>query len=66
MGSTAWLGVKQRGGVGQYSRNQYCSIKCSTRYILYVIVIAQRQGFMAVNQPESEGKAQGQGRFMLP
>ena len=32
----------------------------------YVIVIAQDQGFMAVNQPESKGAARGQGRFTLP
>ena len=32
-------------------------------YQEYVIVIARGQGFMAVNQPESEGEARGQGRF---
>ena len=32
----------------------------------YVIVIAQDQGLMAVNWPESEGVAQGRGWFMLP
>ena len=31
-----------------------------------VIVIARGQGFMAVNRPESEGAARGQGRFTLP
>ena len=33
---------------------------------MYVIVIARDQGFMAVNRPESEGAARGQGRFTLP
>ena len=32
--------------------------------MLYVIV--QGQGFMVVNQPESKGIAQGQGRFTSP
>ena len=32
----------------------------------YVIVIAQSQGFMAVNRPESEGVARGQGQFTSP
>jgi hypothetical protein len=30
---------------------------------MYVTVIARGQGFMAVNRPESEGVARGQGRF---
>ena len=33
---------------------------------IYVIVIARSQGFMAVNRPESEGAARGQGQFTLP
>ena len=39
--------------------------KCTT-VILFVIVIVRGQGFMAVNRPESEGVARGQGRFTLP
>ena len=33
---------------------------------VYVIVITQGQGFIAVNRPESEGIARGQGQFALP
>ena len=34
--------------------------------LYYVIVIARGQGFMAVNRPESEGVARGQGQFTSP
>ena len=34
--------------------------------IIYVIVIARGQGFMAVNRLESEGVSQGQGWFTSP
>ena len=34
--------------------------------VVYVIVIARGQEFMAVNRPESEGEARGQGQFTLP
>ena len=44
----------------------YYTPRAESPYEYYIIVIAWGQGFMAVNQPESEGVARGQGRFTLP
>ena len=44
---------------GSWAPNHHCKE-------ILVIVIARGQEFMAVNRPESEGIARGQGRFTLP
>ena len=63
---TKWLLCMDTGREGTVYVAYSAAGTYKPRFVVYVIVIAWGQGFMAVNQPSPEGAARGRGWFTLP